>query len=258
VDRLTISQEKNLTPRTAIPYNSVLKTYSEVIEAKKRLKALKLFLHHDPTKSWDTCRMIERINKAPKDSFVLDVGCNDSPILPMLKRLGFKNLYGCDLVLKPRFKHKFVNTLYSLFKEEYRPIIHMHRDKPLKLSIQDLEDTNYQDNMFDFVTSLSVIEHGVNIHEYFKEMSRIIKKGGCLLTSTDYWPVKTTNTKCILSKVTPDKVFDRNEIEDLIVAGAKCGLKLIEPMDYTYIDKVVHWNRTGLDYTFIFLAMKKQ
>jgi 2-polyprenyl-3-methyl-5-hydroxy-6-metoxy-1,4-benzoquinol methylase len=255
---LTITEEKDLTRITALSVNSVLKTYSEVIEAKRQLKELKLFLHHDPVKSWDTYRMIEKINKAHRDSFVLDVGCNDSPILPMLRRLGFSNLYGCDLHLMPRFKHKSVNTLYSLFKKEYRPIIHMHRDKPLKLSIQNLENTNYQDNIFDFVTSLSVIEHGVDIQKYFKEMSRIIKKGGSLLTSTDYWPVKTTNTKCVLSKGTPDKVFDRNEIEDLIVIADKAGLKLVEPVDFTYIDKVVHWKRTGLDYTFIFLAMKKE
>jgi hypothetical protein len=157
VDRLTISKEKDLTRLTALSNNSVLKTYSEVIEAKKKLKDLKLFLHHDPIKSWDTYRMIEIINKARRDSFVLDVGCNDSPILPMLRRLGFRNLYGCDLHLKPRFKHKFLNTLYSLIKKEYRPIIRMHHDKSLNLSIQNLENTNYQNNMFDFVTSLSVL-----------------------------------------------------------------------------------------------------
>ena len=89
----------------------------------------------------------------------------------------------------------------------------MHNDKHLKLSIQSLEETNYQSNTFDFVTSLSVIEHGVDIHKYFMEMNRILKKGGLLLTSTDYWLEKTINTKCVLSKGTPDKIFDRSEIE---------------------------------------------
>ena len=76
----------------------------------------------------------------------------------------------------------------------------MHNDKPLKLSIQSLEETNYQSNTFDFVTSLSVIEHGVDIHKYFIEMNRILKKGGLLLTSTDYWLEKITNTKHVLSR----------------------------------------------------------
>jgi len=41
------------------------------------------------------------------------------------------------------------------------------------------------------------------------------------------------------------------------MTGEKSGLKLIEPIDYTHEDKVVHWKETGLDYTFIFFAMKK-
>jgi ubiquinone/menaquinone biosynthesis C-methylase UbiE len=79
----------------------------------------------------------------------------------------------------------------------------MHNDKHLKLSIQSLEETNYQSNTFDFVTSLSVIEHGVDIHKYFMEMNRILKKDGLLLTSTDYWLEKITNTKRVLSRGAP-------------------------------------------------------
>ena len=254
---MTISEENDLKRITTIPSNSVLKTSSQVTEAKRQLKALNLFLPYDTIKSWDTYNMIEILSNADRESLILDVGCNDSPILPMLKRLGFRNLYGCDLVLRPRYKRKFMNVAYSLYKREYKPIVDMLGDKSLKLSIQNLEATNYRENTFDFVSSLSVIEHGVDIHKYFEEMSRILKKDGLLLTSTDYWPEKTINTKCVLSKGTPDKIFDRSEIEAAVVIAEKYGLKLIEPIDYSFMDKVVHWNKTGLDYTFIFFAMKK-
>src|SRR5580765_5959586 len=100
-----------------------------------------------------------------------------------------------------------MNTIYSLYKREYKPVVDMHNDKHLKLSTQSLEETNYKSNAFDFVTSLSVIEHGVDIHKYFMEMSRILNKGGLLLTSTDYWLEKIINKKCVLSKGTPDKIF---------------------------------------------------
>ena len=36
------------------------------------------------------------------------------------------------------------------------------------ISIQDLEKTNFQNNMFDYVTSLSVIEYGVNHLAYYE------------------------------------------------------------------------------------------
>ena len=227
-------------------------------EAERGLQELQLFKHHWPIKSWDTYKMIKIISGAKRESFVLDVGCYESPILPMLKRLGFFNLYGCDLVLKSDSNSKFNNMSSFVYHEDYEPIAEMYNDKSYQLSIRNLEDTNYSDQMFDYVTSLSVIEHGINIEKYFREMSRIIKNNGYLLTSTDYWPDKLVNNKNVLSKGTPDNIFSRDEIENLVVIAEKNGLKLIEPIDFEYKDKVVRWNSIGLDFTFIFFAMRKE
>jgi SAM-dependent methyltransferase len=229
-----------------------------VIEAERGLQELRLFKHHWPIKSWDTYKMIKIISGAKRESFVLDVGCYESPILPMLKRLGFFNLYGCDLVLKSDSNSKLTNMSSFVYHEDYKPIAEMYNDKSYQLSIRNLEDTNYSDQMFDYVTSLSVIEHGINIEKYFREMSRIIKNNGYLLTSTDYWPDKLVNNKNVLSKSTPDNIFSRDEIENLVAIAEKSGLKLIEPIDFEYKDKVVRWNSIGLDFTFIFFAMRKE
>ena len=239
-------------------YNSVLKNTFEVIEAERGLQELRLFKHHWPIKSWDTYKMIKIISGAKRESFVLDVGCYESPILPMLKRLGFFNLYGCDLVLKSDSNSKLTDMSSFVYHEDYEPIAEMYNDKSYQLSIRNLEDTNYSDQMFDYVTSLSVIEHGINIEKYFREMSRIIKNNGYLLTSTDYWPDKLVNNKNVLSKGTPDNIFSRDEIENLVAIAEKSGLKLIEPIDFEYKDKVVRWNSIGLDFTFIFFAMRKE
>jgi 2-polyprenyl-3-methyl-5-hydroxy-6-metoxy-1,4-benzoquinol methylase len=235
-----------------------LKNTFEVIEAERGLQELQLFKHHWPIKSWDTYKMIKIISGAKRESFVLDVGCYESPILPMLKRLGFFNLYGCDLVLKLDSSSKFNNMSSFVYHEDYEPIAEMYNDKSYQLSIRNIEDTNYSDQMFDYVTSLSVIEHGINIEKYFREMSRIIKNNGYLLTSTDYWPDKLVNNKNVLSKGTPDNIFSRDEIENLVAIAEKNGLKLIEPIDFEYKDKVVRWNSIGLDFTFIFFAMRKE
>ena len=241
-----------------------MKNTFEVIEAERGLQELQLFKHHWPIKSWDTYKMIKMISGANRESFILDVGCYESPILPMLKRLGFINLYGCDLVLKssdcnPNFTNNNNNNNSSFkYHEDYEPIAKMYTDKSYKLSIRDIEDTKYSDQMFDYVTSLSVIEHGVNIERYFREMSRIIKSNGYLLTSTDYWPDKLVNNKNVLSKETPDNIFSREEIENLVEIADKNGLKLIEPIDFQYKHKVVRWNSIGLDFTFIFFAMRKE
>lgn len=238
-------------------YNSVLRNSREVNTAIAQLKKKGLFPHHGSEKSWDTFKMIEIISKANSDAYVLDVGCNGSPILPMLRKLGFRNLYGCDFVLRPKYTATFMKIACRFYKKEYLPILQMYNDDSIKLSIQNLEKTNYSSSMFDFVTSLSVIEHGIDINEYFREMTRILKSGGFLLTSTDYWPEKITNPRSVISNSEPDRVFCRDEIEEIIKVGERYGLKLIEPMDYTYGDKVVKWKKTGLDYTFIFFGMKK-
>ena len=136
----------------------------------KCLRSLGLFPHHDRVKSWDTLKMIDIIKQANMSAFVLDVGCNGSPILPLLRRLGFMNLYGCDLFLEEGISAAI--ELYNTFD----------------ISVQDLEKTEFENNTFDSVTSLSVIEHGISTQNYFKEMNRITKRRGLLLTSTDYWP----------------------------------------------------------------------
>ena len=236
-------------------FNSVLKNSSEVNYAIDRLHSLGLFAHPDKVKSWDTYKMIKIINEGERSSFILDVGCNCSPIMSMLKILGFKNLFGCDLFP--------TNMHYTSMESDYSLntlITEICEDQTFNISVQDLEKTNFKDNMFDFITSLSVIEHGVNIQNYFREMNRILKKDGMLLTSTDYWPDKIVNgvKTRVNPRHKPDNIFSREEIETNIIKTAEhYGFVLTELIDFTYEDKVVHWDTTGLDYTFIFFALKK-
>ncbi len=220
-------------------YNSILKNRSEVYDAINYLKSLNLFPHPDKLKSWDTSKMIHILNKADRQSYVLDVGCNDCPILSMLSILGFKELYGCDINISSSFVSK-LNT-YGLRKHS--------------LSIQNLENTTYKNDMFNYITSLSVIEHGINIEKYFKEMNRILKKGGWLLTSTDYWEEKIdTLNSCYFGS--PDIIFSLGEINDILNIAERNGFELIEPMDFTCKEKIVRWIH-DTDYTFLFFGLKK-
>src|SRR5712691_4083484 len=154
----------------------------------------------------------------------------------MLQRLGFKNLYGCDLFLNRIIDLSLLKVVPSFYRRNYKPIIEMYENKIFALSIQDLEKTNFQSNMFDYITSLSVSEHGVNTQNYFKEMKRILKVGGMLLTSSDYWPDKLVN-KIInkdIRKMSPNNVFSMEEIEkDAMVVGERNGVTLTEPIDFT-------------------------
>ncbi|MEP0825291.1 MAG: hypothetical protein HRF40_07390, partial [Nitrososphaera sp.] len=106
---------------------------TEVEDAISNLKSMGLQQHPDKVKSWDTWRMISIITKnVSKEASVLDVGCNGSPILPFLKKLGYRNLYGCDLELKANTAGKMIARFA---KKERQIVIDMLNDKGLNLSV---------------------------------------------------------------------------------------------------------------------------
>jgi len=242
--------------------NSVLKKLSQVEDAAKELAKENLPIHPDFVKCWDTWKMINFIKrKGSSESNILDIGCNGSPILPFLKKIGFSNLYGCDIDLKIR-KRRLLRRLKNKIsnKDPDRLINEMLKNKNnfYNLSIQDLQNTKYADKKFDFITSLSVIEHGVNVKNYFKEMSRILKPNGFLLTSTDYWPEKIETSSDVYQTGGNDVIFDKKEINEMIRNAEEEGLQLIEPINFEFEDKMVHWKRTNTTYTFIFFCLQKK
>src|SRR5437660_12884165 len=68
-------------------------------------------------------------------------------------------------------------------------------------------------------------------------LNRILKKGGMLLTSSDYWPNKLVN-KIIykdIRKMSPNNVFSKEEIEkNVIDVAEQNGFSLTEPIDFTH------------------------
>jgi len=225
--------------REHINSNAVLKTRREAEESMANLKNLKLFQHGDFPKNWDCYRAFTFIlNYGNPDSKIFDAGSAVyGVILPWLELYGYSNLYGCDISFKQDF-----------------------RKGKIQYSKQDLQKTNFKSGSFDFITSISVIEHGVDVHSYLKEMSRLLKPGGYLLTSTDYWhePINTKGLYPYGKALGEMKVFTRQDIEQLVQAARAYGLELIQPIDFSYKDKVVYWERVDKKFTFIFFILKKE
>ena len=106
--------------------------------------------------------------------------------------------------------------------------------------------------MFDAITCLSVIEHGVNLKHYFREMSRILKPGGVLITSADYFEPKI-NTDEMRAYGTPVTVFSKNDIEEALLIAEQYGLRLTSPLDYACKEKVINWERLGWNLPLLYL-----
>jgi SAM-dependent methyltransferase len=109
---------------------------------------------------------------------------------------------------------------------------------------------------FNAVTCLSVIEHGVDLAAYFREMSRIVKPGGLLITSTDYYdtPIDTKNQ---VAYGVPIHIFTKDEILNAMDLARGERFSLVAPLDLRCQDKVVHWKPYDLAYTFVVFSLRK-
>ncbi len=96
----------------------------------------------------------------------------------------------------------------------------------------------------------------MHIEEFLKESRRILRSGGFLIVSTDYWkdPIETTGIKAYGAEM---KVFTPKEIQELIDRASSIGFVPTGKIDYATAEKAVHWTREGLDYTFILFALMK-
>ncbi len=206
----------------------------------------------DPGKSWDLLKAFEFIvSQGHKDSRVLDMGTRNCRLLELLAGNGFRRLYGCDvaplewrrLIRQHRLSGQPLDLLKGIFGFG-----------PIKISRQDLQKTDFPDGTFDFIASLSVIEHGIDLRAYFKESARLLVPGGYLITSCDYWPEKI-DTSGITLFDTRWEIFSKDEVEGMARISPEYGLQLCEPIDYTHGAPAVDSN--GKQYTFLFFVMQK-
>lgn len=185
-------------------------------------------------KSWDVLRTLrfveEHVNKTAP---ILDLGAHSSEILLSLCEMGFSDLTGIDL--NP-----------ELARMPYR--------KSIKYVTGDLTQTPFPAEAFSAITAISVIEHGYVGPKVFREISRILKPGGYLIGSTDYWPEKIS-TRGISLYGLDWKIFSKAELLDLVEEARGHGLVPVGPLNFKPVEATVRWlNRK---YTFAWFAFQK-
>ena len=142
--------------------NGALRNRDEWLAATRLVRDLRLVPHPDSPKNWDTVAALATILKSTNpDAWVLDAGAElSSALLPCLYLYGYRNLTGINLIFqKPQ------------------------RRGSIAYEFGDITNTRFRSEQFDAITCLSVIEHGVDLQAYFREMSRILRPGGLLMDS---------------------------------------------------------------------------
>ncbi|WP_168193119.1 methyltransferase domain-containing protein [Rhodophyticola sp. CCM32] len=215
--------------------NTTLRSRSEVEDATNILIQNGFYVIDDIPKNWDALIALSSVlENTSAGDFILDAGAPlYSSILPWLFLSGYTNLIGIDLIFD-----KEVNR------------------GPIRYLRRDLTSTEFPDCFFSAVTCMSVIERGVDLKKYFLEMFRILKPGGVLVTSTDYWETGV-DTQGKIAFGEPVVVFDRRGIEIMLEIATECGFESTGEINFDCGEKVVHWDLVELDYTFIVFTLRR-
>ena len=219
----------------AVPPTDVLRTVAASDRAVAECRRLGLPLHHDRPKNWDALGAVSTVlNELGTDVRVIDAGAaRYSPVLPWLRLYGVRELIGNNL--------------------EFTRVTH---HGPVTFEPGDITATHYDTGSFDAVTCMSVIEHGVPLEAFAAESARILRPGGLLIVSTDYDqdPPDTTGKSAYGG---PVRIFGPDDIRGFVKTAQANGLSLIGELQLEHPERPVHWKRTGLDYTFIRLAFRR-
>lgn len=224
-----------------LPPTGVLQDREEWERAVDHCRRLRLPLHLDKPKNWDSLAALSQVlrhlrgtNVAPENYAVLDGGTAlYSALLPSLALYGITHLTGVSLELDG-------------------PL----RRGPIRLLPADITDAPFLDAGFDAVTCLSVVEHGVPLERFFREMARLLKDGGLLVLSTDY-DQDPPDVSGHVAFGAPVRIFSPREIRDMVGVAARHGLTLAGRLEPAHRTRPVHWASQGLDYTFVLLTFHR-
>lgn len=210
----------------------VLQHAEEVEAATQQLQNHKLPTHITVEKNWDQWWLYQLLNESDRHSSIIDLGCGDCCTLDFLAALEFEHLHGIDLAIQ-----RSLNRPYHLYKG-------------------DLTATPFADQSYDVAVSISVIEHGVDLNAFFREANRLLKPGGLLFVTTDYWHTKIAVESTIQPFGLPWIVFSQTEIEQAIACASSHGLVLDHSVEIpACVEPTVSWYEK--QYTFIALVFRK-
>lgn len=212
--------------------NHVLLTSASVDFAVNDLRELRLALHPDTPKNWDTYLAVIHAADVGKSQPILDAGAApESSFLPSMARLGYTDLTGINLLFEQ--------------PETRGGVLYEHGD---------ITRTKYKDEAFAFIACLSVIEHNVDVDKFLAESARLLKPGGHLFISFDYWrdPIDYT---AWAKRGVHLHFFSPDEAREIVKTAADHKLIVTSEPSYECQDRVVE--HIGLRYSFMNLLFRK-
>jgi SAM-dependent methyltransferase len=216
--------------------NRALETSGDAAAAVAEVRSCGLPPHQDAPKNWDLLVALGLIlDRTDRADPILEMGAPSyTRLLPWLALYGYRDLQGIDLVWKAPA-----------------------RTGPIRFQPMDLTRTTFADRSFAAIACLSVVEHGVDIQAYLREAARLLRPGGLLVTSTDFWcePIETAD---LTAYGGPVRIFAPADIAGWLPLAESVGLVPVRPLDLACDERVVTWERLGLRYTFANLVLERR
>lgn len=215
--------------------NTALRNEAATRTAEALLRAAGLPTHPDRSKNWDTfLALYHAITNVDQFEAILDAGAEQySAFLPALSKTGYCDLTGVNLTFGAPQRANCITFQHG-----------------------DITRTGMASQSYAFIACLSVIEHGVDTAAFLQECARLLVPGGRLFLSFDYWeePVDTRGQQAY---GVPIRIFTRRDIDEMLGWAAKAGLSIAGASDFSCKDRVVHWQRFDLRYTFANLLLRR-
>jgi SAM-dependent methyltransferase len=222
-----------------VPLAEVLRSRDELVAAADEARRRRLPPASDFRKHWDNLLAVDAL--AATNGPVADLGCRSGQLLMWLHHLGRRELYGCDIRRPwPPVKKALQQGQLRTAAAGTRMYLANHRN----MKRARAEDTGFPTGAFGAVASMSVIEHHVETSRFFTEAARLLRPGGVLVISTDFWPSGGANETGV--------VFSTEDVERVLGEAESAGfVGPARPLDLDPRERVIK------DYTFLFLAFDK-
>lgn len=234
----------------------VLHSENELASAEERARSLGLCPLPDPRKYWDNMLALETLEQRglERSAPIVDLGCRSGILVTWLDQVGYRQLHGCDLryplpPLKAALRRRQIATVFAGLRAAIR-----HRTRMRQARV---ERTGFPSRFFAAATCMSVIEHGVDLERFCAECARLLRPGGVLVVSTDYWPerIDTRGLKRFSATERPDLIVDRAGALEFCAIAERHQLHVVGDLELDADDPIIVSD--GFRFTFLFMVFER-